>query len=563
MANTNYVFITGGVVSSLGKGIVAASLGRLLRARGMSVSILKFDPYLNVDPGTMNPFQHGEVFVTDDGAETDLDLGHYERFIDVNLTRLNNVTAGRIYQTILKKERSGEYLGATVQVIPHVTDEIKSRLKQVATQLAPDVLIVEIGGTVGDIEGLPFLEAIRQFRYDVGFKNTCFIHVTLMPYLGTSGEVKTKPTQHSVNELRSIGIQPDMLVCRTEIPLGDNERRKVAQFTNIRPENVIQGETLATLYEVPLALEKEGLAKQVLELLGLPDREPQLDNWKALVHRIKHPKNELKVAVVGKYTQLCDAYLSVTEAIRHAGAACNTRTLIEWVSAEECDTPEAAKARLAGMDAVVVPGGFGSRGIEGKIQAIRVARETGLPFLGLCVGLQCAVIEFARHVAGLELANSLEFDAGTPHPVITLMDEQRNVADKGGTMRLGLYPCHIATHTHTHEAYGNDVVMERHRHRYEFNNRYREQLSQAGLTIAGTSPDRELVEIVEITDHPWFVATQFHPEFKSRPETAHPLFVGMVQAALKRLPVVEVDTDDIVADEVAVDNVMVTAGASE
>jgi CTP synthase len=563
MANTNYVFITGGVVSSLGKGIVAASLGRLLRARGMSVSILKFDPYLNVDPGTMNPFQHGEVFVTDDGAETDLDLGHYERFIDVNLTRLNNVTAGRIYQTILKKERSGEYLGATVQVIPHVTDEIKSRLKQVATQLAPDVLIVEIGGTVGDIEGLPFLEAIRQFRYDVGFKNTCFIHVTLMPYLGTSGEVKTKPTQHSVNELRSIGIQPDMLVCRTEIPLGDNERRKVAQFTNIRPENVIQGETLATLYEVPLALEKEGLAKQVLELLGLPDREPQLDNWKALVHRIKHPKNELKVAVVGKYTQLCDAYLSVTEAIRHAGAACNTRTLIEWVSAEECDTPEAAKARLAGMDAVVVPGGFGSRGIEGKIQAIRVARETGLPFLGLCVGLQCAVIEFARHVAGLELANSLEFDAGTPHPVITLMDEQRNVADKGGTMRLGLYPCHIATHTHTHEAYGNDVVMERHRHRYEFNNRYREQLSQAGLTIAGTSPDRELVEIVEITDHPWFVATQFHPEFKSRPETAHPLFVGMVQAALKRLPVVEVDADDIVADEVTVDNVMATAGASE
>jgi CTP synthase len=563
MANTNYVFITGGVVSSLGKGIVAASLGRLLRARGMSVSILKFDPYLNVDPGTMNPFQHGEVFVTDDGAETDLDLGHYERFIDVNLTRLNNVTAGRIYQTILKKERSGEYLGATVQVIPHVTDEIKSRLKQVATQLAPDVLIVEIGGTVGDIEGLPFLEAIRQFRYDVGFKNTCFIHVTLMPYLGTSGEVKTKPTQHSVNELRSIGIQPDMLVCRTEIPLGDNERRKVAQFTNIRPENVIQGETLATLYEVPLALEKEGLAKQVLELLGLPDREPQLDNWKALVHRIKHPKNELKVAVVGKYTQLCDAYLSVTEAIRHAGAACNTRTLIEWVSAEECDTPEAAKARLAGMDAVVVPGGFGSRGIEGKIQAIRVARETGLPFLGLCVGLQCAVIEFARNVAGLELANSLEFDAGTPHPVITLMDEQRNVADKGGTMRLGLYPCHIATHTHTHEAYGNDVVMERHRHRYEFNNRYREQLSQAGLTIAGTSPDRELVEIVEITDHPWFVATQFHPEFKSRPETAHPLFVGMVQAALKRLPVVEVDADDIVADEVTVDNVMATAGASE
>lgn len=534
MSQTKYIFITGGVVSSLGKGIVAASLGRLLRARGLRVTILKFDPYINVDPGTMNPFQHGEVFVTDDGAETDLDLGHYERFINSNLSKLNNVTAGKIYQAVIQKERKGEYLGATVQVIPHVTDEIKSRLKAVSTQQTPDVVLCEIGGTVGDIEGLPFLEAIRQFRYDVGFRNTCFIHVTLIPYLTTSGEVKTKPSQHSVNTLRSIGIQPDILVCRTEVPLGRNERQKLAQFTNINPDNVIQGETMSTLYEVPLALEKEGLAASVLTTLGLPNTPPDLAAWETMVHALKYPEKEVTVALVGKYTQLTDAYLSVTESLRHAGAATNAKVTIRWVNSEDCDTADKAREALAGADALVVPGGFGSRGIEGKIEAIRHCRQQGVPFLGLCVGLQCAVIEFARHVAGLSQANSLEFDAGTPHPVITLMETQRSLADKGGTMRLGLYPCHLQANTLASDAYAAEVVMERHRHRYEFNNRYREILADHGLVFSGTSPDRELVEIVELATHPYFVATQFHPEFKSRPDAPHPLFKGLLKAALQQ-----------------------------
>lgn len=531
---TKYIFVTGGVVSSLGKGIVAASLGRLLRARGLSVSILKFDPYLNIDPGTMSPFQHGEVFVTDDGAETDLDLGHYERFINANLTRLNNVTTGRIYQSILKKERKGDYLGATVQVIPHVTDEIKGCLQKAVNQLAPDVMIVEIGGTVGDIEGLPFLEAIRQFRYDVGFKNTCFVHVTLIPYLPTSGELKTKPSQHSVNTLRSIGIQPDILVCRTERPLARSERQKLAQFTNIDPDKVIMGETMSTLYEVPLALEKEGLAAQVLETLNLPNPQPQLMEWEAMVQRVKNPIRTIHVAIVGKYTQLADAYLSVIESLNHAGAEVQGKVKLHWINSEACSSQVAVADQLDGIDAVVVPGGFGYRGIEGKIEVIRYCRENNLPFLGLCVGLQCAVIEFARNVAGLDQANSTEFDADTPNPVIVMMDEQKRITTKGGTMRLGQYPCHLVKNTKAHTAYGADVVMERHRHRFEFNNAYREALQTKGLTFSGTSPDRELVEVIELTNHPWFVATQYHPEFKSRPEAPHPLFLGLLQAVVAK-----------------------------
>ncbi len=531
---TRYIFVTGGVVSSLGKGIVAASLGRLLRSRQFNVSILKLDPYINVDPGTMNPIQHGEVFVTDDGAETDLDLGHYERFMNTSLSRLNNVTTGQIYQTVLKKERRGEYLGATVQVIPHVTDEIKSRILAVTQQMNPDILIVEIGGTVGDIEGLPFVEAIRQFRYDVGFKNTCFIHVTLIPYLVTTGEVKTKPSQHSVNTLRSIGIQPDILVCRTEQTLSRSDRQKLAQFTNIDPDKVIMGETLSTLYEVPLALEKEGLAAQVLATLNLPNEEPQLTGWRDMVARVKHPERELTVAMVGKYTQLSDAYLSVIEALRHAGAAAQAKVNVVWVNSEECSNQAEVKRLLQGIEAVVVPGGFGSRGIEGKIEVLRYCRENAVPLLGLCVGLQCAVIEFARNVCGLAHANSMEFDAATPHPVIAMMDEQHAVVDKGGTMRLGLYPCHLTAGSQAAALYGEAVVMERHRHRFELNNAYRDQLIAAGLSVSGTSPNRELVEVVEVPAHPFYVATQYHPEFKSRPDAAHPLFCGLVNVALSR-----------------------------
>jgi CTP synthase len=532
-ATTKYIFVTGGVVSSLGKGIVAASLGRLLRARGLTATILKFDPYINVDPGTMNPYQHGEVFVTDDGAETDLDLGHYERFIDTNLTKLNNVTAGRVYQTILKKERRGEYLGATVQVIPHVTNEIKQRIKDATTRLAPDVMIVEIGGTVGDIESLPFMEAIRQFRYDVGFKNACFIHVTLIPYLPTSGEVKTKPSQHSVNTLRSIGIQPDILVCRTEHPLSRADKQKLALFTNIEYENVIMGETLSTLYEVPLALEKEGLAKSVLSVLNLNDTpEPNLTAWRAMVDKVKNPTHHVDIAIVGKYTQLSDAYLSVVESLYHAGIEHATKVKLHWIDSEQCTDEATIASLLEGKDGVVIPGGFGSRGIEGKINVVRYVREHQIPLLGLCVGLQCVVIEFARHVANLPNANSYEFDEQTPHPVIAMMNEQREITEKGGTMRLGQYPCHLIKGSKAYAAYGTEVVMERHRHRYEFNNTYREQLEGLGLVISGTSPDRELVEVVELKNHPFFVAVQYHPEFKSRPNHPHPLFTAFVGKAL-------------------------------
>jgi CTP synthase len=530
--NTKFVFITGGVVSSLGKGIVAASLGRLLRARGMSVSIQKFDPYINVDPGTMSPFQHGEVFVTDDGAETDLDLGHYERFIDSSLTRSNNVTAGRIYQDVIAKERRGDYLGATVQTIPHITDEIKGRIHETATRLTPDVLICEVGGTVGDIESQPFLEAIRQFRYDVGFKNTCSIHVTLIPHLKTTDEIKTKPTQHSVNTLRSIGIQADLLVCRTEQVLTKADRMKIAQFTNVAPESVIQGLDMESIYEVPLALEKEGLADQVLAKLGLPNPSPDLSAWTAMVQRLKSPKHTLTIAIAGKYTGLSDAYLSVMESLRHAGAANEAKIKLQWINTEEVVDQATAAKQLEGIDAVVIPGGFGSRGIEGKIQIIQYARTHQLPFLGLCLGMQCAVIEFSRNVAQLPQANSLEFDELSLQPVVALMDTQKNLTKLGGTMRLGQYPCHLLAGSKAAGVYGTDVVMERHRHRYEINPDYHDVLTEAGLVISGFSPDRKLVEIIELPNHPWFVACQFHPEFRSRPDKPHPLFFGLVQTAL-------------------------------
>lgn len=533
MGSTKYIFVTGGVVSSLGKGIVAASLGRLLRARNYKVSIQKFDPYINVDPGTMSPFQHGEVFVTNDGTETDLDLGHYERFIDTNLTKLNNVTAGRIYQDVIAKERRGDYLGATVQTIPHITDEIKNRIKEASHQLSPDFLIIEVGGTVGDIEGLPFFEAIRQFRYDVGFRNTCFIHVTLVPYLKAAGEAKTKPSQHSVNALRSIGIQPDILVYRTERPLDRAERLKMAQFTNVEPESVIESMDMAVLYEVPLVLEKEGLAKQVLNKLNLEQTEPNLDNWKQMVHRIKSTSKTLRVALAGKYTGLTDAYLSVIEALKHAGAMCGVNVEIRWVNCEDCEDEPTSTALLDGVDAVVVPGGFGTRGIEGKINVARFARVNKIPFLGLCVGMQVVVIEYARHVAGLSQANSEEFDPSSTQQVVALMKGQEELQDKGGTMRRGQFPCHLVKGTKAAKAYATDVIMERHRHRYEINPKYLEALISSGLVFSGTSPDRTLMEIVELPDHPWFVACQFHPEFKSRPDNPHPLFLSLLKAVLE------------------------------
>lgn len=543
MGSTKYIFVTGGVVSSLGKGIVAASLGRLLRARGYKVSIQKFDPYINVDPGTMSPFQHGEVFVTDDGAETDLDLGHYERFVDTNLTRQNNVTAGRIYLDVISKERRGDYLGATVQTIPHITDEIKNKIKEAANQLSPDFLICEVGGTVGDIEGLPFLEAIRQFRYDVGFKNTCFIHVTLVPYLKASGEVKTKPSQHSVNTLRSIGIQPDILVCRTERPLGKSERLKLAQFTNVEPESVIEAIDMPVLYEVPLVLEKEGLARQVLERLNLENTVPNLESWQAMVRQVKQPVMNLKIALAGKYTGLSDAYLSVIESLKHAGASVGASIEIRWVNAEDCLDDATSEALLSGVDAIVVPGGFGHRGIEGKINVVKYARTHDVPFLGLCLGMQVAVIEFARNVAQLTRANSVEFEPKADQAVVALMEDQKGLSEKGGTMRLGQYPCHLVKNSKTAEAYNAEVVMERHRHRYEINNDYLEILTGAGLMFSGTSPDRNLMEIIELPNHPWFVACQFHPEFKSRPDNPHPLFKGLMKVAAARKQKASSETD--------------------
>jgi len=529
-----YVFVTGGVTSSLGKGITAASIGRLLKSRGLSVSILKLDPYINVDPGTMSPYQHGEVFVTDDGAETDLDLGHYERFIDENLTQLSNVTTGRIYQAVIAKERRGDYLGGTVQVIPHITNEIKERIGRVARDGRADVVIVEVGGTVGDIESLPFLEAIRQMRKDVGRDNVLYVHVTLLPALAATGELKTKPTQHSVKELRGIGIQPDVIVLRSDHPVSHEVREKIALFTDVATEAVIPAETAETIYEVPLRFEEQGLGDLVVRGLGLAEqaRPADLSDWRALVERIKRPKDQLEIALVGKYIELPDAYLSVTEALRHAGWALDRDAMVRWVDSETL-TAANVTGRLAGVAGVLVPGGFGHRGIEGKVLAARFAREQQVPYLGLCLGLQCGVIEFARDVVGSAGANSTEFDIFTDAPVIDFMPDQRELEDKGGTMRLGLYPARLTAGSKAAEAYGTEVIYERHRHRFEVNNAYREGLEKGGMILSGQSPDGRLVEIVELRDHPWFVASQFHPEFKSRPDRPHPLFSGFVTAAIQ------------------------------
>jgi CTP synthase len=528
-----YVFVTGGVTSSLGKGITAASVGRLLKARGFKVSILKLDPYINVDPGTMSPYQHGEVFVTDDGAETDLDLGHYERFIDENLTQGSNVTTGRIYSAVIAKERRGDYLGGTVQVIPHITNEIKERITRVARDGDPDVVIVEVGGTVGDIESLPFLEAIRQMRKDVGRHNVLYVHVTLLPALAATGELKTKPTQHSVKELRGIGIQPDVIVLRSDSDVPDEIREKIALFTDVDVDAVIPAATASTIYEVPLQFEAFGFGRLVVRELGLgdPDAVPNLDGWRALVARIKAPKPSLEIALVGKYIELPDAYLSVVEALRHAAWASGVDAKVRWVNSEIL-TAENLEQELGGAAGVLVPGGFGHRGIEGKVLAAHWARKNGLPYLGLCLGLQCAVIEFAREVLGSQDVNSTEFDMFTANPVIDFMPDQRDLEDKGGTMRLGLYPARLLEGSKARAVYGQEVVYERHRHRFEVNNRYRAALEGAGMLLSGTSPDGRLVEIVELRDHPWFVASQFHPEFKSRPTRPHPLFHGFVSTAL-------------------------------
>lgn len=528
---TKYVFVTGGVCSSLGKGITASSIGAILKARGFKVGALKFDPYLNVDAGTMNPYQHGEVFVTEDGAETDLDLGHYERFMDICLTSDHNVTAGKVYQAVIAKERRGDYLGATVQVIPHVTDEIKHRIRRVAKGL--DVLIVEVGGTVGDIEGLPFLEAIRQFRIEEGFENTLYLHVTLVPYLKAAGEAKTKPTQHSVNELRRIGIQPDVIICRTEGALSKGSIRKIALFSNLPVEAVIEAKDVRLIYEVPLSLEREGLGELISRKLSLPHREPDLSMFENFVESWLSPLGDVKIAIVGKYIKHKDAYISVVEALTHATVYWRRKLNIKWVDAEEVEK-KGSEALLKEVDGLLVPGGFGYRGIEGKVEAIRYARERKIPFLGLCFGMQCAVIEFARNVCGLDGANTTEVDPDTPHPVIDLLPEQRAVKDLGGTMRLGSYPCRLIKGSLAYNSYGEGLVYERHRHRYEFNNEYREYLSSRGLRIAGISPNGRLVEIVELEGHPWFMGVQFHPEFKSRPYRPHPLFRDFIKATMAR-----------------------------
>ena len=533
---TKFVFITGGVVSSIGKGIVAASLGRLLKSRDYSVSILKLDPYINVDPGTMSPFQHGEVFVTDDGAETDLDLGHYERFTDTPMSRLNSVTTGSIYQAVINKERRGAYMGGTVQVIPHITNEIKERIHRVAQNTNPDVVIVEIGGTVGDIESLPFLEAIRQFRKDVGRNRVIYTHVTLLPWIPAAGEMKTKPTQHSVKELRSIGIQPDVLVCRCDRPLQPGMKEKLSAFCDVPVESVITAQDASSIYEVPLALEQEGLAQQTLDLLQLEQRQPNLQQWQLLVEQMNRPRQRIEVAIVGKYIQLSDAYLSVVEALGHAAIAVDSEITLRWVNAEDIEA-HGVEPYLNNVSGVLVPGGFGVRGVDGKISAIQYAREHQIPFLGLCLGMQCSVIEWARNVAHLETANSAEFDPEAANPVINLLPEQQDVVDLGGTMRLGLYPCRLTPGTLTYSLYEQEVIYERHRHRYEFNNAYRSLFLETGYGISGTSPDGRLVEIIELPNHPFFIATQFHPEFRSRPSSSHPLFLGFVKAALQKYSV--------------------------
>ena len=531
---TKYIFITGGVVSSLGKGIVAASLGKLLTARGYTVVNQKFDPYINVDPGTMSPFQHGEVFVTDDGAETDLDLGHYERFTNTNLGQINNVTSGSVYQKVIMKERRGDYLGATVQTIPHITNEIKSRLQKAAEQFKPDFLITEIGGTIGDIEGLPFIEAIRQFRAEKDFGDTLSIHTTLIPYLPTAGELKTKPSQHSVSILRSHGIQPEILVCRTCKPIPKKEREKLALFCSVPKDAVIECIDMKSIYEVPLALEEQNFANVVLSRLNMQPRQANLDSWIKLVDKIKNPKKTFKVAIAGKYTKLSDAYISVVESLKHAGYAHEAQVEIKWIDSESCTDVEKAQEVLSDVDGVVVPGGFGVRGIEGKLNVIRYARENNVPFLGLCLGMQCAVIEFARNVVGLKDANSAEFDEHTPYPVIDIMLEQKSVESYGGTMRLGQYECILKKDSKAYDVYKQEHIWERHRHRYEVNNEFRDMIAAKGLVFSGLSPDGMLVEIVELPKNDWFVACQFHPEFKSRPEIPHPLFAGLMDAIAKQ-----------------------------
>ena len=535
--NTKYIFVTGGVVSSLGKGITAASLGRLLKSRGYRVTIQKFDPYINIDPGTMSPYQHGEVFVTDDGAETDLDLGHYERFIDINLSKNSNTTTGKIYQSVINKERRGDYLGGTVQVIPPITNEIKERVFRVGQQDNADFVITEIGGTVGDIESLPFLEAIRQVKKDVGKNDVLYIHVTLVPYISAAGELKTKPTQHSVKELRSIGISPDIIVCRSEKPISKEMREKMAMFCDVDPDAVIQNLTARSIYEVPMLMEEQGLDTIVLRKLEMEDKPKDMKGWHDMVARIlKKYDKKVTIAVVGKYVALQDAYISITESLRHAAVANEAELDIHWVNAEEIEADDTDMAKvMAGVDGILVPGGFGNRGIEGKIKAIQYAREHKIPFFGICLGMQCAVIEFARHVCGMADANSSEFNPNSAHPVIDLMPEQIDVEDLGGTMRLGLYPCKVYPDTLTSKAYNAELIYERHRHRYEFNNAFREKIVGKGLVLGGTLPNGRLVEIVELpqSEHPWFLGAQFHPEFKSRPTNPHPLFRDFVGAAVK------------------------------
>ncbi len=552
---TKFIFVTGGVVSSIGKGITTASLGRLLRNRSFGVTMTKLDPYINVDAGTMNPYQHGEVFVTDDGAETDLDLGHYERFVDINLTRDSTVTTGGVYSTVIAKERRGDYLGGTVQMIPHITNEIKERVRGLGASSGADVVIAEIGGTVGDIEGLPFLEAIRQLRKDVGHDNVLYVHVTLIPYVGPWGEVKTKPTQHSVIKLREIGIQPDVLICRTKLDIDDDMKEKISLFCDVDKEAVIEAKDSETIYEIPMVFEEEGLADLVVRRLGLPARAPDMAEWHDLVRRVKRPQSRVHIAVVGKYTQNGDAYISIAEALKHGGITGDAHVEIEWIESDSLEEagPDIA-ARLAHADGLIVAPGFGGRGVEGKIGAIRHARETGLPFLGICYGLQMAVIEFARHACGLDGANTEEVDPRAAHPVVHILPEQKNVVDKGASMRLGAYPCRLSQNTLAARLYGGDAISERHRHRYEVNNEYREQMSKAGMVFSGVSPDYRLVEIIELPEavHPYFIATQFHPEFKSRPNRAHPLFAGLIAAALRRKDGAEADAEiDIAAEMLA------------
>jgi CTP synthase len=536
---TKYIFVTGGVVSSIGKGITAASIGRILKSRGLEISIQKHDPYLNVDAGTMSPFQHGEAFVTDDGAETDLDLGHYERFIDVNLTKDNSVTTGKIYNTVISKERHGDFLGKTVQIIPHVTDEIKASINRLnkARHTPLDVIIVEIGGTIGDIEGLPFLEAIRQFRNDIGKKNVLYVHVSFFPYLRAAKEIKSKPTQHSIKELRGIGIQPDLLICRTQSRLTETVRDKISLFCDIPKDGIIETRDVNSIYEVPIVLEEQKLGDIIVKMLNLPNKKPDLQQWREMVYRLYHPERKVTIGVIGKYIRLKDAYMSIHEALIHAGIYHKCRIEIKRIDADFLLKNEAKKL-LNNIHGILIPGGFGIRGIEGKIIAIQYAREHKIPFMGICLGMQCALVEFARHQLGLPEANSMEFDPDTPYPIFTLLEKQKNVTNKGGTMRLGNYDCHLKKGTLSYQIYQKEWVKERHRHRYEFNNAFLSKFKQAGIIISGINLENNLVEIIELTDHPWFVGMQFHPEFKSRPNRPHPMFKSFIESAIKKSQIV-------------------------